>query len=184
MLGCAASALSTGVDSFDSYAELAAFVAAVARGSPVDHFVVHARKCLLKGLSPHQNRTVPPLRYEWVWALKRDFPALHFSLNGGVGGLEEVAAALATDGSAIQQQQQQQQQLGEQQQEQQLGEQRQQEVQQQQQQQQQQPSSLGEGAAAAVVSSPGSKGGPASGILGVMVGRAAYHQPWDVLGER
>ena len=86
------------MDSFDSYPELAHFVATVAAGSPVDHFVIHARKCLLRGLSPHQNRTVPPLRYEWVWALKRDYPHLHFSLNGGVQTLEEAAAALRLGG--------------------------------------------------------------------------------------
>ena len=82
------------MDDFDSYPELAAFIDTVSSCGGVAHFIIHARKCLLKGLNPHQNRTVPPLRYEWVWALKRDFPALDFSLNGGVLSLEETATAL------------------------------------------------------------------------------------------
>lgn len=48
----------TGVDDFDSYPELAHFIRTVAEGSAVRHFIIHARKCLLKGLNPHQNRTV------------------------------------------------------------------------------------------------------------------------------
>lgn len=62
------------------------------------HFIIHARKCLLKGLNPHQNRTIPPLRYEWIWALKRDFPHLQFTLNGGIITLPEVRAALDAGG--------------------------------------------------------------------------------------
>ena len=59
-----------GVDDFDSYEQLCRFVAVVAEGSMVTHFIVHARKCFLKGLNPHQNRTVPPLRHEWAYALR------------------------------------------------------------------------------------------------------------------
>lgn len=47
-----------GVDDFDTYPELAHFIRTVAEGSAVRHFIIHARKCLLKGLNPHQNRTV------------------------------------------------------------------------------------------------------------------------------
>ena len=47
-------------------------------------FIVHARNAVLKGLSPKQNREVPPLRYDWVLQLKRDFPALEIVLNGGL----------------------------------------------------------------------------------------------------
>ena len=83
-----------GVDDVDSYPDLHKFVQKVSSGSPVKHFIIHARKCLLKGLNPAQNRSVPPLRYQWVWALKRDFPDLEFSLNGGVLTLEETVAAL------------------------------------------------------------------------------------------
>jgi len=46
------------VDDFDTYPELAHFIRTVAEGSAVRHFIIHARKCLLKGLNPHQNRTV------------------------------------------------------------------------------------------------------------------------------
>lgn len=83
-----------GVDDVDSYDSLHNFIRIVSTKSPVTHFIIHARKCLLKGLSPHQNRTVPPLRYEWLLALKRDFPDLQFSLNGGILTLEETRAAL------------------------------------------------------------------------------------------
>jgi tRNA-dihydrouridine synthase A len=56
---------------------------------------VHARKAILAGLSPHENRTIPPLRYEVVHRLKRDFPALTLILNGGVTTLEGIAEQLA-----------------------------------------------------------------------------------------
>ena len=79
-----------GVDDLDSYERLCEFVRVVSTQGQVSHFVVHARKCLLQGLSPAQNRSVPPLRHGWVFALKRDFPHLRFSLNGG---LESTAAA-------------------------------------------------------------------------------------------
>lgn len=59
------------------------------------HFIVHSRKCFLKGLNPHQNRTVPPLRYEWVYGLKKDFPHLEFSLNGGMHSCHEAGAVIA-----------------------------------------------------------------------------------------
>ncbi len=83
-----------GVDDQDSYKFLHRFVQIVSKESPVTHFIIHARKCLLKGLNPHQNRTIPPLKYEWLLALKRDFPHLQFSLNGGVLTLDETVAAL------------------------------------------------------------------------------------------
>ena len=83
-----------GVDGVDAYAALHAFVATVAARSPCRHFIVHSRKCLLNGLSPHQNRTVPPLRYGWLFALKRDFPHLAFSINGGLQSAQEAAAVL------------------------------------------------------------------------------------------
>jgi hypothetical protein len=54
--------LGTGVDDVDSYMELCNFIATVSEGSGVTHFIMHARKCLLKGLTPLQNRTIPPLR--------------------------------------------------------------------------------------------------------------------------
>lgn len=90
-----------GVDDIDTYHGLCDFIEGVSENSPVKHFIVHARKCLLRGLSPHQNRTIPPLRYEWIWALKRDYPHLEFSLNGGVNGLDEVGTALGRDGHML-----------------------------------------------------------------------------------
>ena len=64
--------------------------------------IVHARKAILGGLSPKENRTVPPLQYERVFALKRAFPALAISLNGGLTSLAEVRAVLPQcDGAMI-----------------------------------------------------------------------------------
>lgn len=84
-----------GVDEIDGYDHLARFVATVAAaGCRV--FVVHARKAWLQGLSPEQNRTVPPLRYEVVRRLKGDFPELTVVLNGGVCTLDAAAAHLAS----------------------------------------------------------------------------------------
>jgi tRNA-dihydrouridine synthase A len=83
-----------GVDDTDDYPSLHRFVRIVSTSAPVSHFIVHARKCLLKGLSPHQNRTVPPLRYSWAFALKRDFPGLDFTVNGGLQSPEEVVEVL------------------------------------------------------------------------------------------
>ena len=72
-----------GVDDMDSYGELINFVATVA-SSGCDHFMIHARKAWLKGLSPKQNRSVPKLNYEWVYQIKRDFPDLTIGINGGI----------------------------------------------------------------------------------------------------
>jgi len=83
-----------GVDDRDTYEELSNFIRVVAEKGGVTHFIMHARKAFLQGLNPHQNRTVPPLRHQWVFALRRDFPHLSFSLNGGVGSTSEVDAIL------------------------------------------------------------------------------------------
>jgi tRNA-dihydrouridine synthase A len=80
-----------GVDARDSYEHLADFVRRVAdAGCSV--FAVHARKAWLQGLSPKENREVPPLSYETVYRLKADFPALTIVLNGGMKSLAEAAA--------------------------------------------------------------------------------------------
>jgi tRNA-dihydrouridine synthase A len=90
-----------GVDETDSYEALQAFVAKVAAAG-CRCFTIHARKAWLSGLSPKENREVPPLRYEVVYALKRDFPELEIVLNGGVQSLEEAQAHLAqVDGVMI-----------------------------------------------------------------------------------
>ena len=69
----------------------------------VRRFIIHARKAWLKGLSPKENREVPPLDYPLVYAMKRAFPKLHISINGGVGSLGEAEAHLAAgmDGAMI-----------------------------------------------------------------------------------
>jgi len=77
-----------GIDDMESYGEMAAFVEAIAdAGCGV--FIVHARKAWLQGLSPKENREIPPLNYPWVYRLKRDFPALTVVLNGGIRSLAE-----------------------------------------------------------------------------------------------
>ena len=80
-----------GVDEQEDYDIFLAFVDAVA-ATGCTRFVVHARKAWLSGLSPKENREIPPLRYEWVHRLKRERPQLHVSLNGG---LDQVDACLA-----------------------------------------------------------------------------------------
>jgi tRNA-dihydrouridine synthase A len=78
-----------GIDDMDEYADLTRFIDVVA-ASGCDTFIVHARKAWLKGLSPKQNRDVPPLMYDRVYQLKQQFPNLHISLNGGVKTLDDV----------------------------------------------------------------------------------------------
>jgi len=82
-----------GIDDRDSYEELAAFVAAVAAAG-CDALIVHARKAWLQGLSPRENREVPPLRYDVVARLKADFPALPIAINGGILTLDAAAGFL------------------------------------------------------------------------------------------
>lgn len=78
-----------GIDALDSYELLHGFVETVA-ASGCETFIVHARKAWLSGLSPKQNREVPPLRYELVYRLKRDFPWLKFVINGGIHNLQQA----------------------------------------------------------------------------------------------
>eukprot|EP00928_Gymnodinium_smaydae_P012237 TRINITY_DN14445_c0_g2_i1.p1 TRINITY_DN14445_c0_g2~~TRINITY_DN14445_c0_g2_i1.p1 ORF type:complete len:430 (-),score=78.41 TRINITY_DN14445_c0_g2_i1:147-1436(-) len=82
-----------GVDDLDSPEFTANFVRIVSQGG-VKHFIIHARKCILKGLTPDQNRKIPPLMYDRVYLLCQEFPDLHFSLNGGVNTLVEARAVL------------------------------------------------------------------------------------------
>jgi len=83
-----------GIDERDSYHALCDFVGTVAAAG-CDAFVVHARKAWLSGLSPKENRSVPPLRYDVVHRLKRDFPGLTIVLNGGIESLDAAQAQLA-----------------------------------------------------------------------------------------
>lgn len=82
-----------GIDERDSYEELADFVRRVAAGG-CETFIIHARKAWLHGLSPKENREIPPLRYEVVYQLKRDFPHLTVILNGGLTTLDQLIEPL------------------------------------------------------------------------------------------
>ncbi|RMH43863.1 MAG: tRNA dihydrouridine(20/20a) synthase DusA [Gammaproteobacteria bacterium] len=82
-----------GIDHQDSYEFLQTFVETVARAG-VRHFIVHARKAWLSGLSPKENREVPPLHYERVYQLKKDFPTYHITINGGITELAQVLSHL------------------------------------------------------------------------------------------
>jgi len=77
-----------GIDDRDSYEELVEFIARL-RDAGCETFIVHARKAWLKGLSPKENREIPPLDYERVYRLKREFPELEIIINGGIRTLEE-----------------------------------------------------------------------------------------------
>jgi tRNA-dihydrouridine synthase A len=79
-----------GIDELDSYDHMLAFVDRVARAG-CDRFTVHARKAVLGGLSPRENREVPPLRYEDVHRLKAERPGLHVEINGGFKSLAAAA---------------------------------------------------------------------------------------------
>ena len=82
-----------GVDDQDPNEVLPEFLARVA-GAGVGRFSVHARKAWLQGLSPKENRDIPPLDYDLVQKMKGLFPALHLSLNGGITTLADASAAL------------------------------------------------------------------------------------------
>ena len=78
-----------GIDHLDDYAHLVKFVDTVAKAG-CQTFIVHARIAILSGLSPKENRDVPPLRYDDVYQLKREFPQLDIHLNGGVKTITEI----------------------------------------------------------------------------------------------
>jgi tRNA-dihydrouridine synthase A len=90
-----------GIDDHDSYGFLARLVEAVAAAG-CGTLILHARKALLSGLNPKQNREIPPLRYDVVAQVKRDFPGLQVVVNGGIRTLELARAQLAeVDGVMI-----------------------------------------------------------------------------------
>ncbi|KAF7836053.1 tRNA-dihydrouridine synthase A [Senna tora] len=93
------------------------FIYKVSSMSPTKHFIIHSRKALLNGISPAENRSIPPLKYEYFYGLLRDFPDLTFTINGGITSVDEVNLARR------------------------------------------------------------------AGAHGVMVGRAAYNNPWNILGH-
>ena len=104
-----------GVDEQDPEAVLPDFLRRM-REAGIRRIAIHARKAWLQGLSPRENREIPPLDYPLVHRMKAEFPDLHLSVNGGIASLDQVREHLGA-------------------------------------------------------------------MDGVMVGRAAYHQPWDILGE-
>jgi tRNA-dihydrouridine synthase A len=83
-----------GIDRGEDYGFVRDFVGTIAERSGCRVFIVHARNAWLKGLSPKENRELPPLRYDTVYRLKRDFPELTLVLNGGVKGDDEIAEHL------------------------------------------------------------------------------------------
>ena len=82
-----------GVDNEDSFLNLNNFVRYIANAG-ADRFTVHARKAILKGLNPKQNRTIPPLNYDVVKKLKKSNPELLIELNGGLTNIDESLKAL------------------------------------------------------------------------------------------
>ena len=83
-----------GIDHQDSYDHLLTFVDTVAEAG-VQRFIIHARKAWLQGLNPKENRTIPPLRYDWVARLKQERPSLSIVLNGGLSTMANCEQALA-----------------------------------------------------------------------------------------
>ncbi|MGZ5155966.1 MAG: tRNA dihydrouridine(20/20a) synthase DusA [Caldimonas sp.] len=91
-----------GIDHVESYDFVRDFVGTVASAGGCEVFIVHARNAWLKGVSPKENRELPPLRHDVVVRLKRDFPTLVFVVNGGVTSAEQIAAHLeALDGVMV-----------------------------------------------------------------------------------
>lgn len=77
-----------GVDDHEDYGFLYNFVNIV-QDAGIKHFIIHARNGILKGLSPRQNRHIPPLKYDYVYQLKKDFPNLNITINGGIKTIDE-----------------------------------------------------------------------------------------------
>lgn len=82
-----------GIDDMDDYKDMRDFVSMVSDAG-AETFIVHARKAWLKGLSPKENREIPPLKYEMVYRLKEEFPHLNIVINGGITTLEQTASLL------------------------------------------------------------------------------------------
>ena len=90
-----------GIDDRDDWAFLEEFLATV-RGAGCRHFIVHARQAILGGLSPKENREIPPLRHAEVWRVKQAFPDCRIVINGGLKTVADVAAHLPrVDGAML-----------------------------------------------------------------------------------
>ena len=79
----------TGIDQIEDYDFLRSFVEGIANQN-IATIIIHARNAILKGLSPRQNRTIPPLKYDYVYRIKEDFPELEIIINGGIDSLTEA----------------------------------------------------------------------------------------------
>lgn len=90
-----------GIDEMEGYQPLKEFVSSVAAAG-CEVFIIHARKAWLQGLSPKENREIPPLHYEYVHRLKQDFPTLQIIINGGLLSVENILEQLGfVDGTMI-----------------------------------------------------------------------------------
>ncbi|MFO0320026.1 MAG: tRNA-dihydrouridine synthase, partial [Neisseriaceae bacterium] len=79
----------TGIDYEDSYEYMRDFVAGIAKTGCND-FIIHARNAVLQGLSPRENRKIPPLKYNYVYKLKKEMPHLNIMINGGIKTLSSI----------------------------------------------------------------------------------------------
>jgi tRNA-dihydrouridine synthase A len=84
----------TGIDRVEEYSFVRNFVSIVSRAG-CGTFIVHARNAVLKGLSPKENREIPPLKYDYVYRLKEDFPELEIVINGGITTWADITTHLA-----------------------------------------------------------------------------------------
>ena len=82
-----------GIDELDKYEDMHRFVSIVSQAG-ADRFTVHARKAWLKGLSPKENRNIPPLRYPEIYQLKKELPHLHIEINGGIKTHTQISEQL------------------------------------------------------------------------------------------
>jgi tRNA-dihydrouridine synthase A len=88
-----------GVDDRDSWEHIVEFITTVSEEGGCEKFIIHARKAFLKGLNPKENRNIPPLKYDWVFELKKLFPHINFVINGGFDSVEKVE--ILDDGSGL-----------------------------------------------------------------------------------
>lgn len=79
-----------GVDDKDKWEDCVEFIKIVSEQGGVTKFIIHARKAHLHGLDPKANRTIPPLKYDWVFNLKKLFPHLNLVINGGFSDIEKI----------------------------------------------------------------------------------------------
>jgi tRNA-dihydrouridine synthase A len=79
---------------FESYEDMVNFITIVEKAK-VDRFIIHARIAILEGLSPKENREIPPLRYEEVYRLKKEYPHLNIEINGGIRTIEQISEHLS-----------------------------------------------------------------------------------------